>query len=490
MPFPVDVLPSWQRDMVQAVARSTQTDEAMAAMLSLGFASAAIARKAVLERPSGGVDPLNLWVLVIAPSGENKSAVFNALVEPIEAVQTAMEASQQPGTDTTPPDGPDRQPRPALVRILEDDLFEDAPEDPARGVNLPEVVAGLRAEQDRRYPGVPLNFVTRDITPESVVQMMGDQWLGILQAAPEAGFTSLLGSSSRATGHLANLNLAWDGGNLRVRRVSRGSTTIHRASLTMVFSPQPDAFRVATANKLLRETGYLSRFLVCFPETRRGTRRAPFERIPESVLDRYRRNMWAMLALRGEDDTTPTLTLTGSATAASHAFFNEIEPQLASGGELAEVSDWVEKLRLNALRIAGVLHVAQHAAPLGNSTFDQAVSGETMQAAIEICRWLIPHGQRAFGSLVPASPGVPPGREGTSGAVLEVILNRDYLRLGEFSARDVHRASQAQFEQAEDVATGLATLVETGVLAQRREGRRTLYRLNVDLDAEPNDSDS
>ena len=281
-PFPLHCLPGWLREMVEAVARSTQTDPAMSAMVSLGLVSAAVARKAQVRRPSSsGADPLNLWVLVIAPSGENKSGVFRDLAKPLESVQTALEdrtlmvASPEVEYPSRQPDEEQRLSRYEKILRNVSGSSTTGAEDHAAGQTLEGVVRVLADAQQRSHPTEPVNFYLRDATPESIFDVMGRQRLGILQASPEGGFSSwIAGSSHRATGQLANLNLAWDGGNIRVNRIARVTRPIHCASLTMVFAPQPDAFETAKRTQLLRRSGYLPRFLVCFPSLRRGTRRA------------------------------------------------------------------------------------------------------------------------------------------------------------------------------------------------------------------------
>jgi hypothetical protein len=75
-PFPTDILPGWLGDFVSALAEATQTPPDLAAMLALGTAGAALARKYwVLARP-GWSQPMNLHTVTALPSGTRKSAVF------------------------------------------------------------------------------------------------------------------------------------------------------------------------------------------------------------------------------------------------------------------------------------------------------------------------------------------------------------------------------------------------------------------------------
>ena len=75
-PFPLDSLPAWQRSMVEAVATATKSDAAISAMMSLAVLSAAVGRKVVVETDSTMTPPTNIWVLVVAGTGQKKTPIF------------------------------------------------------------------------------------------------------------------------------------------------------------------------------------------------------------------------------------------------------------------------------------------------------------------------------------------------------------------------------------------------------------------------------
>jgi len=82
-PFPIEVLPEIGRDMVMAVARSTDTSPDLGAMMFLGVLSLALAKKVkVCVRPDW-VESVNLYVMVGALSGERKSSVHRPITEPV-----------------------------------------------------------------------------------------------------------------------------------------------------------------------------------------------------------------------------------------------------------------------------------------------------------------------------------------------------------------------------------------------------------------------
>jgi hypothetical protein len=486
--------------MVEAVSRSTQTDPAMAATLCLGFTAAAVARRAVLVGPSGRRDPLHLWVLVVAPSGENKSGAFGPLMAPLDAVQVALEAT--PTAAETDPASAEPQALPSRTRwqrLMEaqtDDVLEHAA--PPSQLDVAHLLgasawatrdlaaATIDTAQRALHPTVQPAFLLQDATPESIFEVMGEQAAAVLQAAPEGGFAGWLNASPRTTNHLRNLNIAWDGGNIRTGRVGRRTLPIHRAALGLVFSPQPGVLDHTLRNRLIRETGFLPRFLVAYPEPRRGSRRAPFDPTPQDVRDAYDQHIWALMTLPLEGRPVE-LRLDAEGAAASNDFFNTIEPRIGGAGDLAGVDDWVEKLRLNLLRIAGILHLSQYAAGINVGAHLCPVSGSTMDHAIEIVTWLIPHGQRAFGRRTAPVRSSSVGAERDDEVVLDVLVARERFASGRFSARDVHRSAQTRFASADVVQRGLDQLVARGVLSRDQQGRQTVFWFC--RDETPSDSD-
>lgn len=153
MPFPLEALPTWLRSMVEALGRSTQTDPGMAAVFSLGVLSAAVSRRYALQTPRG-TNHLNLWVIVVAESGEGKSSVLSRLTEPLDLIQQAAQSASPdlPRPRIEPPS----EPLSVIERLMSDDDIIDGPR-PTPEIDATEVLRAMEAEQERRYRGVPLN---------------------------------------------------------------------------------------------------------------------------------------------------------------------------------------------------------------------------------------------------------------------------------------------------------------------------------------------
>ncbi len=81
--FPVDALPDWVRDMVDAVVQSTQTPPDLAGGLVLAILGMCGAGKLHVHIKSDYIEPLNLYTLTALPPGCRKSSVFSIMTEPV-----------------------------------------------------------------------------------------------------------------------------------------------------------------------------------------------------------------------------------------------------------------------------------------------------------------------------------------------------------------------------------------------------------------------
>jgi replicative DNA helicase len=466
--FPLHALVPWHREMVETVAESTQTDPAMAAMLSLGALSASVSRKGVLRMPSGRRFPLNLWVLVAAGSGENKSAVFQHVVEPLETVQAALDSGTAGAADPSP------APISVWQRLRE--------EDDAGGLeaevttSITDVTSALIAQQELAFPGMPVDFLTTEITPTALIDMMAKQTLGIAQISAEGGFEAWISSGGqKALRDQGLLNLAWDGAVIRQRRLAR-RVSVDRATLTTAVTIQPERLAMITKNASLRAIGYTLRFLVCYPQSRRGVNRAPFPPVNGRTAERYRSCVWSMLALpsgprRFEAERSPfDMTVTHDAGVIYDAYYNALQPRIRDGGDLASVHDWIEKLRLNTVRMAGVLHLARNAPAVGADAFAEPVRADSMEAAIAIASSLIPHGARAFGGR----PVVRDAEQLVLAAVRDIGAQR-------FSVRDLQRNRHGRSLTSAQIQDVVGVLVTREAVVRVGDGALTGGRPAADL---------
>ena len=86
--FPVDALPAPLCDWVKAVAENTETPVDMAAVCALAVLSCTLQGKFIVHAKSGYGEPLNLYILIIANSGERKSPIVNMMTRQYTSMRT------------------------------------------------------------------------------------------------------------------------------------------------------------------------------------------------------------------------------------------------------------------------------------------------------------------------------------------------------------------------------------------------------------------
>ena len=154
----------------------------------------------------------------------------------------------------------------------------------------------------------------------------------------------------------------------------------------------------------------------------------------------------------------PELTLTPEAREALRAVQAGIEERLDPGrGDLFEVGDWANKLPGAVVRIAALLHLAEH----GADGLGRSLDAPALRRAARISTVLIPHAVAALGFAGP--PGV-----GKAHDLLRWV--RGWGR-EEFSARDAFNAlrDRGGYRQMETFWPIFELLEERGYIRRRPE---------------------
>lgn len=81
--FPVDCLPGSIREWAEAEAMATQTPVDLPAMLSLAVVAACCAKRVEVDVWLGFCEPTNIYVVVVLPPADRKSAVFAHATKPL-----------------------------------------------------------------------------------------------------------------------------------------------------------------------------------------------------------------------------------------------------------------------------------------------------------------------------------------------------------------------------------------------------------------------
>lgn len=187
--------------------------------------------------------------------------------------------------------------------------------------------------------------------------------------------------------------------------------------------------------------------------------------VPEPVRAAYHRHLTALLKLPAEADhhghpAPHVIELTPAAQDALVRFETELEDRLGEFGDLGPISDWAGKLVGAVVRVAGLLHMAEHAD--NTAPWCVPVSVETMEGSIEIGQYLTAHAQAAF-NLMGADPIVEDARY-----ILRWVASTSTMV---FSKRELHQANRGRFPRVDALDPALAVLISHGYLTERPTDR-------------------
>lgn len=431
-PFPLHALPTWMSAMVEAVAANTETDPCMAAVTALGLTSAPLSNRFVVLTPIWMERGLNLFVASIADSGELKSAVFAALDEPIRRHERDTLAEQAPDRRDRDRDRRDSETRLGVAReelkkamkaeVAARAAIGQGPEDQTvdGGVadeDVAAVTAAQRAvaaardhvhaierelEADEEEQRAPYALLADDSTQEALQRQMAQQDGRVAIVSAESELLPM--AAGRYADNVANLQVylsGFSGEPLRAERITREVPPVHHPGLSVVVSVQPVVMEEARRNAYLARRGLLARFMYAVPRSRAGDRHlAGRPSLPVSVEREYREVLMRLCRIGdAQSSMAPVqLRLLGEAARALEEWHDaRLEPRRdrANGdlGATEEMAAWAARLHGLMVRVAGILHVAEHLEEAASVTIEPA----TVAKAIEVAEWAAEHAFAAFG---------------------------------------------------------------------------------------------
>jgi hypothetical protein len=456
-PFPVDALPDWLRAFVAAEATATQTPPDLAAMLSLSALATACAKKVEILVKEGYVEPLNLFTVVALAPGNRKSAVFTDVTVPLTEYEKVKVTQLKPQVAAAENQLDIKKAR--LSQVQAKAAKADAHEYPAllkEANDLAKEIANLT------IPSLP-RLLAMDVTPEKLGSLLFEHEGRMAVLSPEGEVFELMAGrySSKGTSNFEVYLKGHAGDDLRVDRMSRAPEFVHKPALTLGLAVQPDVIRGLADKPCFRGRGLLGRFLYALPQSLVGRRDPDPPSVPPCVQASYRENLLWLLNLPcpedGQGDQEPAkLALSPPAYAQWLQFSAWLEPQLDEHGDLGGMADWAGKLAGAVARIAGLLHLADRACEPAPS-WQGSVQAPTMERALAIGRYLIPHARAAF-ALMGADPVVEHAKY-----VLAWLKRKGVEAL---TRRDLFEGTKGRFKRVEELVAPLDLLVNHGYLRE------------------------
>lgn len=364
-PFPTNTLPEVLKSYTDFIAETAQVSPDMPAAAILAALSVCLQGKAKIRFSPYWSEELNLYVLITAPPGERKSAVFGSITKPIHSF--TAEYNERHLIDFQTYRNTKKLFETKLSKAIE------------KGSDIQEI-RDIQEELNSLEPKKELKLITTDVTAEALASIMLDNNgnMGIL--SPEGGVFDVI--SGMYSGKVTNLNIflsGYDGEPVKIDRKS-GSVTLAHPLLTFGICAQPQVLNNVITNPNFTGKGLSQRFLFCQPESMIGRRKLvqSYNGNGAEIVENYRRLIYRLLNMQHSDNCF--IELTCSAADLLESYADKIEMQMSDNGSLAEYREFFGKLTGKTLRIAGLLHLCEH-------DTDECVSGKTMSGAIAISEY-------------------------------------------------------------------------------------------------------
>ena len=376
--FPVECLPQTLCAYVQAVADHTQTYADMAAVIGLGVLAVCLQGKYVVQAMPGYEEPLSLYVLPIAAPGERKSSVMTKMTRPLYDYEHDYNADRAAEIRRNKHE---RESLERQINIQQEKLKHTlSAQEEADLQRLQDALADMEELTATR-------FFADDCSSEALTHLLASNG-GVLSVISTEGgiFDIIAGRYSKQI----NIDV-WLKGHcgdpILVDRLGRDAEYIPHPALSAILSVQPSVLEEIMSNTVMNGRGLIARFLFSYPPSKIGKREFCAPMIPLKVETDYHAMIYRLMSV----EKTPTsiqLTLTNAAMRIMNDYFRQHEAYLVGDGQ--PISEWAGKYIGTVLRIAGLLHAAEH------NRSDTTIAAETIERAICIGKYFLAHSSYAY----------------------------------------------------------------------------------------------
>jgi len=360
----------------------------------LAACSTAVARRFKIRVRGNYCEPANLWLICAMAPGNRKSFVQKEASQPLldweeakaEELKSVIQQVQS-----------ERKTQEARIKELRSKAARSNRGD---GNSIYDDLCNELNELEQNLEEIPVapKLWTSDSSPEKLGEELVKYEERMAWLSDEGGIFDLL--QGRYNGGILNLDLvlkSHSGGSEKVNRISRPTVYLKNPLLTIGVSPQPDVLKGLVYKPGFRGRGLLGRFLYLLPESPLGYRTLEDVEIPDWIRNEYHQKIKALLDLplksTEEGDVEHTLHLSQEAYEEWKDFSRYMEMQMRPDQPLEHLTDWAGKCPGAMVRLAAVLHVAEHA---GNLQPPLEVPLETVKKAAELMISFIEHSKVAF----------------------------------------------------------------------------------------------
>jgi hypothetical protein len=377
--IPASLLPGIFGEFVKALSVSLETPEALSVMIILGVISTAISQYCKVSPKEGWEEAVNIYTLIALPPANHKSIVLKTCTKPLVEWEKQQEALYKVKIKRQ---FSERKTQEKVIEVLRAKAAKT--EDLLQQQKLMQEI--IEKELALEELSVTPQLFTNDVTPESLITLLNEQKGRLAIFSDEGGILETLGGLYN--NGIANVDVLLkgiDGGDIRVRRKDKNISL--NPYLTLVLAVQPIIIQNLISKQAYTGNGMIERFLYVLPQSQLGYRTHDNPVLPQHLQSAYHSKVTALL---NEVKSEIIFKLAPEAFSLWKQFQKEIEIELRANGRLGSCQGWAGKICGYALRIAGLLHVAEFGIQKENISFN------TMVNALQLSRLLIDHALVAF----------------------------------------------------------------------------------------------
>ena len=386
--FPVDALPPVIAEFVLEVAEMLQVYPDMPAFCALGVLSLCLQKKFAVYVNADWLEPINLYLLVIADPSERKSPCLKQMIAPVLDYEEMWNRDHKEEIETS-------QEKKDALKLRRADVKKQMSKGKATDTDLQEAI-----KQDLEYiPMDNLQLFTDNVTPEKLSADIAEHGGAFSILSAEGGVFQNFAGGYSGNANCDTLLKAYSADPIRVERMTRAGETIPAPALTMLVMMQPKVLSSLMTNEELIGRGLNARILYSIPKSLIGRRKIDPKTVSPEVRKAYAALIFSLLEM--DLGQTEEVYLSEEAEEERKAFAVEIEEKLLE--EFSGFRDWAGKIVGTTMRIAALLCLAE-SGPNGRIVSEDDLSrfpyyeitGKQMHNAIRIARYTIEHSKAAY----------------------------------------------------------------------------------------------
>jgi len=380
--FPISIFPQWLQKFCNEMAENEQVPLDMVAMITLSCFSSALMKKAHIQINQSWKQDLNLYTLILAPSGSNKSGVVSKLRKPITDFEDAYNKANLVPLKSS-----------QLKWDADDGKIKEIIKKLARTETTNQEAIKLKAQSSLIQQDHPaqrpteLRLLCEDATVEKISNLMhhNNGKISIIEPEGMGFFQKLQGQYSSGPSFDIILKSDEDA-SFRVDRMNsnREDFKIDNPRMTICIACQPTI--LTNLKSELHESGLFARFLISNNSHLFKPRVLRNDIVSNLYQDTYHRSMQCLLELK----ECITLTLSDEAF---HSFnkliFEPIQIEIYKGNLTYDHGkSFGGKLAGKLARIIAIVHILD---TLGDFATNRMIPQEAVERCAPLLDYFISH---------------------------------------------------------------------------------------------------